>query len=84
MSDLSLLYIIVVLLFAAAIMKIKLAEVKKEPLAMRWKLQRFIFPIMMLAVTVLFQAGVRDWVIQAVFIGIAEELLCWFIRKKAK
>ncbi len=81
-NDILLLLILTVLLFVAAILKIKLDEVKKEPLSTFWKVQRFVFPVLMLSVLVLFYFGIADFVVQGIFLGIGEELVCWFIRKK--
>lgn len=83
MDDLTMLYILTVLLFLAAFMKLILAQKKKEQLTVGWKVQRFIFPVLMLVVLILFQTGIKDWVIQGIFIGIIEELICWGIRKRS-
>lgn len=83
MSDLVLLYILTGLLFLAAFMKLGLAAKKQEQVTVFWKVQRFIFPSLMLVVLVLFQLEIRDWVIPGIFLGILEEIIFWFIRKKS-
>lgn len=80
--DYLMLCVIVVLLFVAAVMKIKLAEMKKQPYTTPWKIQIFVFPVLMLVVLILLWTGVRDWVIQCIFLGIIEEFICGVIRKK--
>ena len=80
--DYILLWVIVILLYASAVMKIKLAEKKQQPYTTFWKVQLFVFPTMMLAVLLLLYFGIRDWVIQGIFLGIIEEFICWCIRKK--
>lgn len=82
MSDLVLLYILTGLLFLAAILKLWLAKKKNEDLSALWKVQRFIFPVGMLVVLILFQTGVADLVIPGVFLGILEEFVFRLIRKK--
>lgn len=83
MSDLVLLYILTGLLFLAAFMKLGLAAKKQEQVTVFWKVQRFIFPSLMLVVLVLFQLKIRDWVVPGIFLGILEEIIFWFIRKKS-
>lgn len=83
MSDLVLLYILTGLLFLAAFMKLGLAAKKQEQVTVFWKVQRFIFPSLMLVVLVMFQLEIRDWVVPGIFLGILEEIIFWFIRKKS-
>lgn len=82
MNDLVLLYILTGLLFLAAFMKLGLAAKKQEQVTAFWKVQRFVFPSLMLVVLVLFQLEIRDWVVPVIFLGILEEIIFWFIRKK--
>lgn len=82
MNDMVLLYLLTGLLFLAAFMKLALAKKKQETLTRFWLVQRFVFPVMMLVVLILFRLGIRDWLIQGIFLGILEELVFWFIRKK--
>ncbi len=82
MSDLVLLYILTGLLFLAAVLKLGLAKKKNEDLSALWKVQRFIFPVGMLVVLILFQTGIADWVIPGVFLGVLEEFVFRIIRKK--
>lgn len=83
MNDLVLLYILTGLLFLAAFMKLGLAAKKQEQVTVFWKVQRFVFPSLMLVVLVLFQLEIRDWVVPGIFLGILEEIIFWFIRKKS-
>lgn len=82
-SDYILLCAIVVLLFVAAVMKIKLGEKKGQPYALGWKIQFFVFPVLLLVVLLLLYFGIGDWVIPGIFIGIIEEFVCHIIRKRA-
>ena len=81
-SDFVLLCIVVVLLFVSAVLKIILAEKKGEPYSLGWKIQVFVFPVMLLLVLILLWAGIKNWVLPGIFLGIIEEFICHLLRKK--
>ena len=81
MQDFYLLCVLEVLLVAASVLQILLAEKKQQPRSLGWKLQAFVFPAMLLVGLVLYTQG-RDYVFQLVMLGLVEELVCWGIRRK--
>lgn len=83
-SDYILLWVVVLLLFISAVLKIKLAEKKGAPYSTPWKIQIFVFPVMLLLVLILLWTGIKNWVLPGIFLGIIEEFVCHFIRKKKK
>ena len=84
MDDLLLLYVIIVLLTAGGVMRILLAKKKQEPFPLYRKIQRFVFPALLLAAVLLWQLGGRDHIIAAVLVGLGQELVFYlcFGRKK--
>lgn len=82
--DYILLWVITILLFFSAGMKIKLGEKKNSPYGLGWKIQLFVFPGLMVVALVCTCFGIYTLVIPAIFLGIFEEFLCWCIRKKRR
>lgn len=80
--DYVLLWAITILLFFSAGMKIKLGEKKNSPYGLGWKIQLFVFPVLMALALICACFGVYTLVIPAIFLGIIEEFICWCIRKK--
>lgn len=76
------LFVMTILLYFSAVMKIKLGEVKNQPYTTGWKVQLFLFPGIMTVALVLLYFSIADLVLPAVFLGIIEEFVCWCIRKK--
>lgn len=74
--------VMTILLYCSAVMKIKLGEIKNQPYSTGWKVQLFIFPVMMTVVLGLLYFAVTDLVLPVIFLGIIEEFICWCIRKK--
>ena len=72
-----------VLLVVASVLQILLAEKKKQPRSLGWKLQAFVFPAMLLVGLVLYTQG-KDYIFPLVMLGLVEELVCWGIRRKQK
>ena len=84
MSDLILLILIDFLLWLALFMRINLAKKKKSPLNGGKILQLIVFPCCLLLAILLFAAGVCDIVIPVIFLGVLEELIFYFIGRKAE
>lgn len=80
--DYILLWVITILLFLSAGMKIKLGEKKNSPYGLGWKIQLFVFPAVMALVLLCAHLGIHSLVIPGIFFGIIEEFVCWCIRKK--
>lgn len=80
--DMILLWVITLLLFLSAGMKIQLAKKKNQPYTTGWKIQIFLFPVIMAVVLALLYLTQLDLVIPAIFFGIIQEIICWGIRKK--
>ena len=83
MQDFYLMCVLEVLLLVASVLQILLAEKKKQPRSLGWKLQAFVFPAMLLVGLVLYTRG-RDYIFPLVMLGLVEELVCWGIRRKQK
>ena len=82
--DVVLLWILVVLAFLAAVMRILLAKKQGRPLAWVWRIQEFIFPVLLLVGLVLYQSGTKDIVFQLVMLGLVEEIVCVFLRRRSR
>lgn len=83
MQDFYLMCVLEVLLLAASVLQLLLAEKKQQPRSLGWKLQAFVFPAVLLAGLILYWQG-RDYIFQLVMLGLVEELVCWGIRRKQK
>lgn len=76
------LWILTALAFLAAALRLLLAKKRGSPLPRFWRIQSFVFPVILLAAAILFQTGTADIVFPAVLIGIAEELILGTVRKR--
>lgn len=83
MEDRTLLAVIVILLFVSSVLRVRLADKKGRPLSLGWRVQTFVFPVMLLLALALFMAG-TDVVFQLVMLGLLEELVCWAVRRKQR
>jgi hypothetical protein len=84
MDDLTLLWILVVLSFAAAGLRVQLAKKQGHPYGPLWTLQGLVFPVLLLLALGLYVTGTADLVFQLVMVGLAEELVCLPIRRKSQ
>lgn len=84
MSDTVLLGLLTVLLLLGAILKIQLRKKQGNPYAAGWVVQLFVFPVLCLIAWGAFLLGRERLVVPVIFLGIAEEILCWCIRKRKK
>ena len=82
MSDQVLLWVITVLMFAAAGMRLALDRKRGISRSILWRVQVFVFPAALLICAVLFQMGCRRQIIPVVFIGIVEELVFGRMRSR--
>ena len=80
--DVVLLWILVVLAFAAAVLRILLAKKQGRPNNLFWSVQEFIFPVLLLVGLVLYQTGTKDVVFQLVMVGLVEEILRVILRRR--
>ena len=81
MADALMLGAMVVLGFATAVMRIRLGEKQNKPLRTFWKVQSFLFPVIILLALGLFLLGI-DMLFPAVLIALAEELICGYFRRR--
>ncbi len=81
-SDLTLLWLLTALALAAAILRILLARKKGQPQRLFWAIQELIFPGLLLLSLVLWQAAGTDLVFPAVMLGLLEEIVCIFLRRR--
>jgi hypothetical protein len=84
MDDITLLWILLVLSFLAAALRVRLAKAQGHPYRLPWSLQCFLFPVLLLAALVLYLSGIADLVFQLVMLGILEEIVCIPLRRKAQ
>ncbi len=82
LSDLTLLWLLTALAFAAAILRILLARKRGQPQGLFWALQELIFPALLLLSLILWQAAGIDLVFPAVMLGLLEEIVCIFLRRR--
>ena len=82
--DLILLWVLTALGFTAAVLRILLAKKQGRPNSLLWSIQEFLFPVLLLVGLVLYQTGTKDIVFQLVMLGLVEEILCIFLRRKAQ
>lgn len=82
MSDKVLVILIVVLLLAAWVLRFALAKAKKEAIKPLWAIQGLIFPVALIVTEIIYETTGNDYMFGVVFFCIAEELLCWWIRKR--
>lgn len=84
MDDKLLLWILMVLSFAVAVLRVLLAKKQGQPNSLLWSVQEFVFPVLLLVGLVLYQSGIKDVVFELVMIGLVEEIVCIFLRKRRK
>lgn len=65
-----------------AVMRILLARRKGTPLSAFWCVELFIFPALLGSSLVLYMTGTADVVFQAVALGLLEEIVCIFLRRR--
>ena len=82
MSDKVMVYLIVILLLGAWVLRFFLAKARGETRHPIWILQGLIFPAAVLAAEIIYEATGRDHMFGVIFFCIVEELICWGIRRK--
>ena len=80
-TDGIILWALTALAFLAAALRLLLAKKRGSPLPRFWRIQSFVFPVILLAAAILFQTGTADIVFPAVLIGIAEERILGAVRR---
>lgn len=80
--DLVLLWILTGLALVNAVMRILLSKKQGTPLSPLWMAELFIFPALLGIALVLYQLGIADVVFQAVALGLLEEIVCIFLRRR--
>lgn len=84
MDDRILLWLLMGLSFLVAVLRILLAKKQSHPNRLFWSIQEFVFPMLLLIGLVLYQTGTKDIVFQLVALGLAEEILCSFLRRRSR
>ena len=82
MNDMILLWILMVLSFVVAVLRILLAKKQGRSNSLLWSIQEFVFPVLLLVGLVLYQTGTKDVVFQLVMVGLVEEIVCIFLRRR--
>lgn len=82
MSDKVMVYLIVILLLVGWVLRFFLAKAKGETRHPVWILQGLIFPIAVLAAELIYETTGQDHMFGVILFCIAEELICWGIRRK--
>lgn len=80
--DVVLLWILAALGLLNALLRIFLAKKQGNPLSLFWTLALFVFPLLLGVALVLYQTGTADVVFSLVMIGLLEEIICIFLRRK--
>lgn len=83
MSDKVMIYLIVVLLLIAWVLRFLLAKAKGETRHPIWVLQGLVFPIALVIAEIIFETTEKDYMFGVIVFCIVEELICWGIRKKS-
>ena len=81
-TDGIILWALTALAFLAAALRRLLVKKQGKPLPAFWRIQSFVFPVILLVTAVLFQTGAADIVFPAVLIGVAEELILGAVRRR--
>ena len=84
MSDKVMVYLIVGMLLLAWVLRFLLAKAKGETMHPIWILQGLIFPVALIVAEIIFETTGRDYMFGVILFCIAEELICWVIRKRKK
>ena len=80
-TDGIILWALTALAFLAVVLRVLLAKKQGTPLSGFWLTQSFVFPVLLLVTSILFQTG-TDIVFPAVLIGVIEELVLGAIRRR--
>lgn len=80
--DVVLLWILTALALANAVMRILLSKRKGTPLSAFWCVELFIFPALLGGSLALYMTGTANVVFQAVALGLLEEIVCIFLRRR--
>lgn len=80
--DLALLWVLTALALLNAVMRILLARKKGKNLSAFWCVELFIFPALLGGSLVLYMTGTADVIFPAVALGLLEEIVCIFLRRK--
>lgn len=84
MEDYILVWIITLLSFAAASLRVLLAKKQGRPNTLFWTVQGFVFPILMLLGLVLYGTGTKDILFPAVMLGLLEEIVFGIFRRRTQ
>lgn len=80
--DVVLLWILTALALANAVMRILLSKRKGTPLSAFWCVELFIFPALLGGSLALYMTETANVVFQAVALGLLEEIVCIFLRRR--
>lgn len=80
--DIILLWLLAALGLLNALLRIFLAKKQGSPLSLLWKCELFIFPALLIAALALYQFGIADVIFPLVMLGLLEEIVCIFLRRR--
>ena len=80
--DIILLWLLAALGLINAFLRIALSKKQGAPLSRFWTCELFIFPFLIIASLVLYQTGTADVVFPLVMLGLLEEIICIFLRRR--
>ena len=80
-TDGIILWVLTALAFLTVVLRVLLAKKQEKPLSVFWLVQSFVFPVILLVTSILFQTG-TDIVFPAILIGVIEELILGTIRRR--
>ena len=80
--DIILLWLLAALGLVNAFLRIALSKKQGAPLSRFWMCELFIFPLLIITALVLYQTGTADMVFPLVMLGLLEEIVCIFLRRR--
>ena len=80
--DVVLLWILTALALVNTIMRILLSKRNGTPLSAFWCVELFVFPALLGIALLLYQTGTTNIVFEAVALGLLEEIVCIFLRRR--
>lgn len=82
--DIILLWLLAALGLGNAFLRIALSKKQGAPLSRFWTCELFIFPLLIMIALVLYQTGTADVVFPLVMLGLLEEIVCIFLRRRKR
>lgn len=82
--EIVLLWLLAALGLVNAFLRIALSKKQGAPLSPFWKCELFIFPLLLIIAMVLYQTKAADVVFPLVMLGLLEEIVCIFLRRRKR